>query len=50
MRLVGLVVRIPSLVYAAVADSVVAAVGQAVVGTAAAVAVLLLALPTGTQP
>ena len=52
LHLVGVVVRTSALVYAAVADSVVAAVGEAVAGTAAvvvavaAVAVILPALPT----
>ena len=56
LRLVGVVVRTLALVYVAVVDSVVAAVGEAVAGTAAAVvaaaaaiAVLLLALLAGTQ-
>ena len=54
LRLVGVVVRTSALVYAAVADSVVAAVGEAVAGTAvvvaaAAVAVYLSTLSAGTR-
>ena len=55
LHLVGVVVRTSALVYAAVADSVVAAVGEAVAGpaavviVAAAVAVLLPSLSAGTR-